>query len=219
MTCCLLCVAALGCGGTNAPRPLTTVLDAEVHLVSKPASPTGIGATVLLLHGASYSTEVWDDTGIATALHDAGISVVAADLPGFGHSTKTSARDGDMLRAIIDTVGRDTPLFVVSPSMSGRFSLALLASDGAASMAGFVPIAPVGIESFVAAIDKPVDVPALIVWGANDDVIDVSAAPALATAFVQAEITILPDAGHAAYVDQSEAFVEALVAFIHGTRS
>lgn len=85
----------------------------------------------------------------------------------------------------------------------------------AASMVGFVPIAPVGVPDFVAAVGSPIDgLPTLIVWGEDDDVIDRTRADEIAAALPDSTISVIAGAGHAAYDDEPEAFEAVLDAFL-----
>ncbi len=184
---------------------------------SAPAAEDETGRpTVLFLHGASFTTQVWIDTGILDAVAEAGYEAVAVDLPGFG---QTPAIDGDrstFLAALIDQVddrAGSSGVVVVSPSMSGSFTLPLIAAGPPESFRGFVPVAPVAIEGFAPAPQSQ-DLPTLIVWGSEDNVIDLSLSETLAEALPNSSISIIEDAGHAAYRNQPEEFVSRLTTFL-----
>jgi pimeloyl-ACP methyl ester carboxylesterase len=87
--------------------------------------------SVLLLHGARFSAQTWQDLGTLDALAAAGYSSVAVDLPGYGQST-TVATDSDYLYKLtrfLQHQGLLTPTVVcISPSMSGSFSVPTLFS-------------------------------------------------------------------------------------------
>ena len=125
----------------------------------------------------------------------------------------TVCRDqGDFLGELLTTIDNGGGVIVISPSMSGGWSLDLLASGGAGAMRGFVPVAPVGIADFASAnvVD---DLPTLIVWGDDDGVVSIELAQDLAAALPDSELHTITDAGHAAYQDQPSAFIELLVDF------
>src|SRR5438132_6659793 len=83
------------------------------------------GRPVVLLHGASFSAETWKQIGTMTALAGAGYLAYAVDLPGFGKSSPARGSARTWLRVFFDLLKVGRPV-VVSPSMSGRFSLPLV---------------------------------------------------------------------------------------------
>jgi len=79
--------------------------------------------------------------------------------------------------------------------------------------AGFVPIAAVGTPMFTTKLeDNPL--PALVVWGSEDRMFKPSAHRALAARFKKSQLLELPGAQHAAYLDQSDRFHEALLKYL-----
>jgi len=170
---------------------------------------------VLLLHGASFTADVWDESGIADRLAESGLHVVAVDLPGYGRTPRSSLGGADFLAALIDVVAPGGAV-VVSPSMSGGMALALLAAGDGGRLAGFVPVAPVGIAGF--SLPHGAEPPeTMIVWGSEDDLIPVEQASVLAAALPGSRIEVIDGAGHAAYLADPERFADLLIDFV-GTR-
>ena len=70
-----------------AQTPITvhdvTVAGTALHYLE--AGPSG-PVTVLLLHGARFTSETWQELATIAELADAGHHVVAFDLPGYGNS-------------------------------------------------------------------------------------------------------------------------------------
>jgi pimeloyl-ACP methyl ester carboxylesterase len=182
--------------------------DGNLHVLS--AGPEGAPA-VLLLHGAAFDASTWQALGTLDALEKAGYRAVAIDLPGFGGSKSLHADPDTFLLEALPALGIERPV-VVSPSMSGRFSLPLVA-DHPDRVSGFVPVAPVGALDFARG-RTPSPVPALVVWGEKDHIFPPSHAEILAAAFAHARVLILPGARHPAYLDQPAAFHEALLGFL-----
>jgi pimeloyl-ACP methyl ester carboxylesterase len=176
------------------------------------------GRPVLLLHGAAFHSGTWVDLGTLDALAAAGFRVVAVDLPGFGASQPAAvAMDAsgaaDYLAQLIVALGLERPV-LVSPSMSGRFSLPLLVEQPGL-VAGFVAVAPVGIPEHAPRLgDQPV--PTLLVWGENDTVVPVEQAALIEARWPGSRRLVLPGARHPAYLDEPEAFHRELIAFIAG---
>ncbi|XP_054723548.1 putative protein-lysine deacylase ABHD14B isoform X2 [Uloborus diversus] len=169
------------------------VEDCDIHILyAKPAS-SNRSISVLLLHGQSYNSETWNTLGTLRNLAAFGYYTVAVDLPGFGRSAAINDLDrGQFLTEVITALDLKKPV-IVSPSMSGAFSLKYLLNNSD-KMAGFVPVAPVSmsiIDDSPCSIDdddvlqdedcqrimhylkkKPrlncIKVPSLIVWGERD---------------------------------------------------
>ncbi len=171
-------------------------------------------ATVLFLHGAAYSSQTWIANDILSVSADAGHRAIAVDLPGFGASDSVDVAEAEFLAALFGALELEpSATVVVSPSMSGIFSLPALRDPFFADLAGYVPVAPSGAASF-ADDGPPVGVPALLVWGDGDGADPQAAAERLAEGFTSSAVVIIADAGHAAYEDQPTVFADALLSFI-----
>lgn len=166
---------------------------------------------VLLLHGARFSSETWRELGTLDRLAAAGFHVVALDLPGYGRSESSPIGREAFLGEAMTALGLEEAV-VVSPSMSGQFSFPLLVR-APERFAGFVPVAPAGIEHYLRAL-RQVRVPTLILWGEKDDVIPLARSDELAAALADSRRVILPGAGHACYLDEPDAFHAELLGFL-----
>ena len=180
----------------------------RVHLLE--AGPAA-GPAVLFLHGASFRAATWEDLGTLALLGADGYRVVAIDLPGFGDSEASALAPAAFLPALLDELGLEQPV-VVSPSMSGRFSLPLVA-EHPERLAGFVGVAPVAIEEHAARLAGNA-LPTLLVWGSEDRLIPRAQAERLADGMTNARLEVLEDAGHACYMQQPERFHQLLLAFL-----
>ncbi len=222
-----------GCSKDREPAAGTTTIRTTgiaVNAIDRPATGTAkpSGLTVLFLHGQSYTSRIWDDRGILDDVAAAGHRAVAVDLPGYGETPEpksfadgTSMDDARFLRALIDQVGGPTKVVVVSPSMSGRFSLAYLAGFPGDRLAGYVPVAPVGSDTFTRPWpDKSataVPVPALVVWGEDDDSFDRTDGVRLARQLRTPKASTLAEiegASHACYDDHPDEFTRLLLRFL-----
>jgi abhydrolase domain-containing protein 14 len=183
------------------------------------AGPEGAPA-VLLLHGARFSSEDWEQLGTLAELAGAGLRAVAVDLPGYGRTPArelaTADEAGAFLGRLIAALGLERPA-LVAPSMSGRFALPLVAGDPA-RLSGFVPVGVAGSGDWLEAL-RAVELPTLVVWGGADTLIPLDEGRALAASLPGAELLVIEGAGHACYLDDPSGFHARLVAFLRELQS
>lgn len=117
-----------------------------VHVIhAQPKSSTQ--TNVLLLHGQAFTSATWEDLGTVQTLAAMGLSVAAVDLPGYGKTPpKTELNRALFLEELMTQLSfKPNDTVIVSPSMSGSFSIAFL-KDNPTSLKGFVPVAAVGTD-------------------------------------------------------------------------
>jgi len=172
--------------------------------------------TVLLLHGAAFSSQTWVSVVPTIAiLAAAGHHVIAIDLPGYG---KTRGRVGDKgayLGAVIDALSPDVAPVLVSPSMSGGFVVPFLA-DTPEKVSGWVPVAPVS-TSQGRAFFPSLSVPTMIVYGELDHSLGSSSASDLKLIPTSTVPQVLAGAKHPAYLDQPDLWHKLLINFVRLT--
>lgn len=171
----------------------------------------GRGETVLLLHGMRYSAQTWRELGTLELLARQGYRAIALDLPGFGESEASDSPREHFLASLLPLIA-DRPVVVVSPSMSGLYAFPLLVRR-ASFVAGFVPIAPAGLDEHLDKI-RGLELPALVLWGENDTVVAAKVSRSLAEALPNSRRLEIGDAGHACYLDQPETFHRELLLFL-----
>lgn len=172
--------------------------------------------TVLLLHGQSFTSQTWENLGTLQILSEHGYRAVAVDLPGYGQSLQAqpmSSEKGrtDYLLHIIESLGARQPV-LISPSMSGLFSLPLLLQHPD-RLRGFVPIAPAGTKSFKPQQYQQIQVPTLIVYGTLDTNLGSQSLESLQN-LPNHTLSPLKGAGHACYMDRPEEFHSSLLIFL-----
>ena len=167
--------------------------------------------SVLLLHGASFTAQTWEEIGTLDLLTTQGYRAIAVDIPGYGRSQRISVSNLDFLRDILNNLNLNLPI-LVSPSMSGGYSLPFVINY-CDQLGGFVAVSPVGIERFQDEL-KVIKLPTLAIWGSNDRIVPTEKADLLAELMPHAQKVILTDAGHACYVKKTEEFHEHLIEFI-----
>lgn len=202
---------AMSAPSQEEPRPVEAVdLDVAGGRIHVRLAGPGAAPRIVLLHGRSFDSGTWEELGTLAVLAGRGLRVAAVDLPGFGASGASELEPEAFLVALLAVLGCDRPV-LVSPSMSGAFSLPFVAHHPEL-VAGFVPVAPVAIDTWAAELSGA-DVPALVVWGELDAGLPPSEAERLAGLLPEAEVLILPGARHPCYLDQPALFHERLAAF------
>lgn len=208
----LMAVFATTCFATTAGSEIasewTTVGDVKVHYLSagKAAAPV-----VVMLHGGRFRATTWQDTGTIEVLADKGFRVIAVDLPGYGESPRSSVKRGEWLVMFLDALKLDKPV-VVSPSMSGGFSMPLVTTRPE-RLGGFVAVAPVSIKRHEDVLEK-ITIPVLAIWGENDKVVPLAHANLLVKKAPYARKVVVEKAGHALYMDDAKAYHRALIEFL-----
>jgi len=182
----------------------------QIHLLT--AGPEK-GRAVLLLHGGKFNAGTWKKLGTLDVLADAGYRALAIDLPGSGKSPGWKLDTKTFLGELIALLDIGQPV-LISPSRSGNVSFPLIL-DHPEKVSGWVPIAPVGAEQYASKL-KESPIPALVIWGQRDQLFPPAMAKTLAAGFKTAEVVILPEAKHPAYLDQPDLFHAALLKFLAG---
>lgn len=184
----------------------------ETTMLSKEkVSPVGY---VLLLHGHAFTSADWEELGTLSFLAKLQLGVIAVDLPGHGRSGPGPTPSPLTFMEDLVTVLKldSSPFILVSPSMSGKYSLPYLVAHPE-KVKGYVPVAPGGTEVYVDQYPS-IFVPTVDVIGSHDtkqgpkSVKDLSHLQNFATA-------LLEKAGHPAYRDQPEFWHRVLYNFIN----
>ncbi|CAL1284809.1 unnamed protein product [Larinioides sclopetarius] len=190
--------------------------------------------SVLLLHGQMFSSKTWLELGTLHTLSAMGYQTVAIDLPGFANSPPAKIQDrASFLHSIIINFGLTHPV-IISPSMSGHFSLPYLVQNWK-NLAGFVPVAPVGFEvleelpncrdpSIKNQVYKPlqeflydpipdlssIQTPTMVVFGEKDR----SRSSALLNLLPMSQCQEIPNGRHPAYLDNPNLWHQLLYNFL-----
>uniref|UniRef100_A0A9L0SAK5 Abhydrolase domain containing 14B n=1 Tax=Equus caballus TaxID=9796 RepID=A0A9L0SAK5_HORSE len=139
--------------------------------------------------------------------------------PGLGRSKEAAAPapigelvPSSFLGAVVDALDLGPPV-VISPSLSGMYSLPFLTAPGS-QVRGYVPVAPICTDKIRAADYASVKTSALIVYGDQD--------PMGQTSFEHLKqlpnhrVLVMEGAGHPCYLDKPEEWHTGLLAFLQG---
>jgi pimeloyl-ACP methyl ester carboxylesterase len=186
------------------------VKGAKIHYLEA-GDPTA--PCVLFLHGASFSAQTWAEIGSLQFLAARGYRAISVDLPSYGQSESFSSSGdrAEFLTEFFQAIGITQPV-LVSPSMSGGYSLSLLAHSPE-RLSGFVAVAPVGIHRYANELEG-VELPVLGIWGSNDSIVPAKQADRLVELMPNARKVILADAGHACYMRATDDFHKYLFKFL-----
>lgn len=193
----------------NIDSKYIKVQRANIHYLEagKKGSPP-----IVLLHGASFQAQTWQNLGTLDFLVQQNYQVVAVDLPGYGQSETFFGAPPEFLREFIERLNLHLPI-LVSPSMSGSYALPFLI-DYRNRLRGFVAIAPVGIARYQDRL-QGIELPTLALWGSNDRIIPLQQADLLAQLMPNTQKVVLENAGHACYMRATAEFHQHLLEFIN----
>ncbi|XP_057263792.1 putative protein-lysine deacylase ABHD14B [Pezoporus wallicus] len=173
---------------------------------------------VLLLHGIRFSSDTWLQLRTLATLAENGYRAVAIDLPGLGRSKDAIApapvgqpAPGAFLRAVSEALCLG-PAVVISPSLSGMYSLPFLFQHNHLLKA-YVPVAPICTEKFTAEQYAQIKTPTLIVYGDQDVELGQTSLNNLQH-LPEHRVLMLRGAGHPCYLDKPDEWHHGLLAFL-----
>ncbi|CAM4628827.1 unnamed protein product [Leuciscus chuanchicus] len=182
-----------------------------------PSSGTG-ELCVLLLHGIRFSSENWQKIGTLETLAAAGYRAVAIDLPGLGQSKAAPApapvgqlAPAVFLRQVCEGLNTG-PVVVISPSLSGMYSLPFLFQHSE-QVKAYIPVAPICTEKFSAEQYSSIQTPALIVYGDQDTQLGEASLSNLSH-LPNHKVVVMKGAGHPCYLDDPETWHKAILDFL-----
>ncbi|XP_053629167.1 putative protein-lysine deacylase ABHD14B isoform X2 [Cherax quadricarinatus] len=205
---------------TNA-APLVKVTNNTINIMGsntfyrEAQPPEGVassGEVVVLLHGAAFQSKTWLDLNTINLLAAMGHHIIAVDLPGFGKTQSAQIDEpADYLHTFMTSL-RITQVILVSPSMSGRFSIPFIMKYPE-DLGGYVPVAPVSTSLIVPDASK-LSVPTLIISGEKDQGLGHTSRDDLLNIPSSQHVEI-PGAKHPAYLDDPILFHTLLYNFIN----
>ena len=193
--------------------------DVENAIFYQRIIPENAKLKVLFLHGQRFTSEDWKKINTLEFLAKKGFHVMAIDLPTYGKSQqlqepKSPSDKAKFLNDFMDKTDYNNAVLVV-PSMSGSYAMPFIfEGENAKKLKGFVPVAPVGTDSFKDEVFKKLALPTMAVYGQNDNLSFVPGAIEKFKLIPNAEIKKIDNAGHACYLDSPGEFHSLMESFL-----
>jgi pimeloyl-ACP methyl ester carboxylesterase len=172
------------------------------------------GVPILLLHGLSYNSGIWQCVKLTDALVEKHVPFLALDMPyGLKSKCQPKTRNPDIntkvaAEAVSSFFGSAVP-FVVGASLGGYIALKYAASF---PVKGLFLVAPAyALENELTHVYSKFNFPVRIVWGSNDSVISGEEMRTLVDKLPNSRLLMYEGAGHSAYKDQPERFKRDLL--------
>ena len=176
---------------------------------------------ILLTHGMRFTSEDWLRHDLLDRIAKLGFEVYAIDYPGFGKSESNELADissspsnaGNILEEFTGNIGGNWTS-IVGPSMGGMIALSAVISHPDRFKSAVV----IGSAGFGALEPQlaSIRIPVLILWGEDDPVIDPAVGREFHELIPHSILQILKSAGHAAYLDSPDKFLDLLSDFLSG---
>lgn len=165
---------------------------------------------LLFLHGKAFQAETWKELGTLQAAIDAGFSVLAIDLPGFGKSPEANLSPETVINEVMKAANIERAI-LIGPSMSGKIAMEYTLANPEKT-AGLVLIGSVGVEENHS---KLYQLPSntLIIWGENDQISDPANGRLLNKEISESELVVFEGAKHPCYLEQPELWHKTLLNF------
>ncbi|MGC9099301.1 MAG: alpha/beta fold hydrolase [Candidatus Micrarchaeia archaeon] len=161
---------------------------------------------IILLHGYSFNSQIWEDVGLVKLLNELGYNVYAIDIPGFPKSRNKSGDSIflDFLKAFSDPLGN---VSILGSSAGGHLA-AKFAEAFPEKVSQLILVGAVGLEEM--RLQKKIRI--LGIWGRNDKVSNPISAKKIIESFGGRFVEI--DGNHACYLDSPEEFKKAIEEFL-----
>lgn len=167
---------------------------------------------MLLMHGYSFESTVWQKIGFDKFLASIGFTAYALDMPGFPRSRNKFNLDEEETLQLISTfiakVIKAKPT-ILGASASGYLALRF-AEEHEKEIKAVIAVGAVNISR----IDLcNISIPIFGIWGENDTI----SSPANGKKAFEAckkQVKILADAGHACYLDKPKEFMQEIADFL-----
>ncbi|MDP8024034.1 MAG: alpha/beta fold hydrolase [Nitrososphaeria archaeon] len=173
----------------------------------------GEGRPVIMLHGASFTADVWAKTGTIEAVSSAGWKALALDMPGFGKSEKGNFSSiSSFLSAFVDQLKLEK-FVMMGASLGGKEALEYSTAHSE-KILGLILVGAVGVWLYEERLPKLKDKPTLLIWGSEDAISPKENYETLLKYLKKAKLEIIGKI-HPCYLEEPEKFNSAVVSFLN----
>ena len=165
---------------------------------------------LLFLHGKAFQAETWQELGTLQTAIDAGFSILALDLPGFGQSPEADISPETVINEVMKASGIKS-VILIGPSMSGKIAIEYTVANPK-KVAALVLVGSVGVEENQNNLHK-LPSQSLIIWGENDQISAPANGRVLNEEISGSELIVFKGAKHPCYLEQPELWHNTLIAF------
>jgi len=171
---------------------------------------------ILLLHGFSFNSKVWEEIGLIDLLEQLGYNIYALDIPGFPKSSNrfnlSEEEQVELLSQLLSKVIKKN-VVILGASAGAYLSLKLAEHDSNKIKA----LITVGAAQLDKINWKEISTNLFGIWGGNDTISD----PIEGTKIFEshgAKTTIINNARHACYLDKPDEFKKAVKEFLESVK-
>jgi len=126
----------------------------------------------IFLHGALHDSSVWVKNGVVELMITQGFKAIALDMPGFGSVADQRRVPANQMVNFLEALRTELnieKICLVSPVMSGKFSLPWL-MNGGEHIVGFIAIDTIETERYPDEQYQAIQIPILLLFGERDPV-------------------------------------------------
>ncbi len=175
----------------------------------------GIGIPMILLHGYSFTSDIWSDINLLGFLRSKHIPYLMLDMP-YGLKSRCSKKIMDPvfnIKLVNHTFNiynfTDNPL-LIGASLGGYIALRYALEYPVSGLMLIAPVRTSG-EEFKKLCNM--EVPILIIYGTKDNIVDLDELRSFTKALRNSRLKIYENARHPAYLDYPELFKDDLYSF------
>ncbi|HEW64343.1 alpha/beta hydrolase [Fervidicoccus fontis] len=177
---------------------------------------------IVLLHGYSFSSDVWNEVGIFKIFDEKKIPYIALDMP-YGIKNSCEPKDTDMhkneafLEEALKKIKKDLkPPLLVGASMGGYLALLYSASN---PVSGLLLIGPVGTDdTYVLSSLNKYNFPVCVIIGEKDTIIDFDSVKKFVESLPNGKLKVYESSGHPAYLYKKDRFIEDVLSTYNAIR-